>query len=213
MTAEELKEFEAFRKAQAEKKAKEQRKQNLAIYNEMIDGELAAAIPQLQQLATDIATVKRTVFDNFRSILDMKKDVLTITRDGQRSHTFTNTEGTARLTLGYYTLDNYRDTVNDGIAMIKDFICGLATDDKTKALVDMVLRLLSKDQKGNLKASRVLQLKKIADDLGDQRFIEGVDIIMQSYAPIMSKQYLRAEVRDNPGAEWKPIALSVTDAD
>jgi hypothetical protein len=142
----------------------------------------------------------------------MKKDVMKMTKDNQRSHTFTSSDGLNRIELGFYQLDNYRDTVNDGIAMIKEYISGLAKDNDTQALVDMVLKLLSKDQKGNLKASRVLQLRQVADRIGDPNFSEGVEIIMDSYAPIASKQFIRAFTRDDKNGEWVSIPLSITDA-
>ena len=116
-----------------------------------------------------------------------------------------------RLELGFYQIDNYKDTVNDGIAMIKECISGLAKDSETQSLVDMVLKLLSKDQKGNLKASRVLQLRQMSDKIKDKRFAEGVEIIMNAYAPIRSKQFVRAFVRDDKDA-WQAIPLSITDA-
>ena len=49
-----------------------------------------------------------------------------------------------------YVTDGYRDTVEDGIAIVKEYIEGLAKDEKTKALVSMVLRLLARDAKGTL---------------------------------------------------------------
>ena len=73
-----------------------------------------------------------------------------------------------------------------------------------------MLRLLSRDQKGTLKASRVLQLRKMAEETGDETFIEGVRIIEESYQPTETKQYIRAEYRDDSGA-WKIIPLSVTE--
>ena len=76
----------------------------------------------------------------------------------------------------------------------------------------MVLKLLSKDQKGNLKASRVLQLRQIAEQINNDRFTEGVEIIMNSYAPIASKQFIRAFIKGEDG-EWLPIPLSITDAE
>ena len=79
-----------------------------------------------------------------------------------------------RLELGFYQIDNYKDIVNDGIALIKEYINGLAKDEEPKALVDMVLQLLSKDPKGNLKASRVLLLRNLADKVNDERFTAGV---------------------------------------
>ena len=211
MSAAELAEFEAFKAAQAAKRAKDERKQNLDTFNQMIDEQVACAIPELKDISEQLSSVKKTVFENFRAILDMKKDIMKMTKDGQRSHTFTTSDGQSRIELGFYQIDNYKDTVNDGIALVKDYITSLAETDETKALVDMVLKLLSKDQKGNLKASRVLQLRQIAEKVNNDRFTEGVEIIMNSYAPIASKQFIRAFIKGEDG-EWLPIPLSITDA-
>ena len=211
MSAAELAEFEAFKAAQAAKRAKDERKQNLDTFNAMIDEQIACAIPELKYISEQLSTVKKTVFENFRALLDMKKDIMKMTKDGQRSHTFTSSDGQSRIELGFYQIDNYKDTVNDGIALVKDYITSLAETDETKALVDMVLKLLSKDQKGNLKASRVLQLRQIAEQINNDRFTEGVEIIMNSYAPIASKQFIRAFIKGEDG-EWLPIPLSITDA-
>ena len=212
MTAAELKEFEAYKAAKAAQQAKEERKKNLNTYNAMIDEQVNETIPELQSVSEQLSMVKKAVFDNFQSLLDMKKDVLKMTSNGQRSHTFTSSDGKMRIELGVYQLDNYRDTVNDGIAMVKEYITSLAESDETRALVDMVLKLLSKDQKGNLKASRVLQLRQITEEVNNERFTEGVEIIMNSYAPTPSKTFIRAFVKDDKG-EWKGIPLSITDAE
>lgn len=95
--------------------------------------------------------------------------------------------------------------------MVKKYIEGMAKDDNSKALVNAVLRLLSRDQKGTLKASRVLQLRKMAEETGDETFIEGVKIIEEAYQPTETKQYIRAELRDENNG-WKIIPLSVTEA-
>ncbi|MBR4440154.1 MAG: DUF3164 family protein [Bacteroidales bacterium] len=211
LSAEEMAEYAAFKKAKAEKAAREERKQNLDAYNKMIDEQVSITIPELQSLAEQLSLVKSAIFDNFKSLLEMKKDIMKMTKDGQRSHTFTSSDGRQRIELGQYELDNYKDTVNDGIAMIKEYISGLAKDSETQSLVDMVLKLLSKDQKGNLKASRVLQLRQMADQIKDPRFLEGVEIIMNSYAPIPSKQFVRAFVKDDKNM-WQAIPLSLTDA-
>ena len=117
-----------------------------------------------------------------------------------------------RLTLGVNTIDGYRDTVEDGIAMVKAYIESLAKDETSKALVNAVLRLLSRDQSGNIKASRVLQLRKMAEETGNERFIEGVQIIEESYQPTETKKYIRAEYKNEKGA-WVNIPLGMTDVE
>lgn len=169
----------------------------------MVDEEIANSIPVLLGISEQIKASKQTVMDNFKTILEMKADLFkTKVKDDQRSHTFTNSEGDKRITLGVYVTDGYRDTVEDGIAIVKEYIEGLAKDEKTKALVSMVLRLLARDAKGTLKASRIVQLRKVAMETGDDRFIEGVRIIEEAYQPEVSKQFIRAEIKNENGM-WK----------
>ena len=211
MTAEEQAQFALF-KAEQERKARQQRrKENREAYAQIVDEQVVLAVEELGQLSEQIATVKKTVFENFKQVLDMKADVMSMSQECQHSHTFTTSDGSMRLTLGTHTIDAYRDTVEDGIAMVKKYIEGMAKDDNSKALVNAVLRLLSRDQKGTLKASRVLQLRKMAEETGDETFIEGVKIIEEAYQPTETKQYIRAELRDENNG-WKIIPLSVTEA-
>lgn len=211
MTLEEQIEFEAFKEEQAAKRAKEQAKRDREAYKELVDETIEDAIPNLQAVSDCIKTVKNGVLNDFRRVIEMKSEVLKLKKDGQRSDTFTNSAGDKRITIGVYTTDGYRDTVEDGIAIVKEYIEGLASDEKTKALVKKVLRLLARDAKGTLKASRVVQLRKIAEETGSERFMEGVQIIEEAYQPAISKQFIRAEVKNDNGA-WIAIPLGMTEA-
>lgn len=211
MTAAELEEYAAF-KAEREKKRKEQERKELrASYAKAVDDEVAHAVNMLTGLSGTMKSFKERIYADFDAILEMKSEITGVAKDDQRSHTFTTSDGTMRLILGVNTIDGYRDTVEDGIAMVKEYIESLATDEKSRSLVSAVLRLLSRDQSGNIKASRVIQLRKMAEESGDDRFIEGVRIIEESYQPTETKRYIRAERRDSNGA-WVSIPLSLTDA-
>jgi len=209
MTAQERQEYEAFKVMMARKAAEAKRKSDREAYTELVDETIAAVMPELTNISEAIAQKKTAAAEAFRGALEMKAELFGV-KDDQQSHTFTNSEGTMRITIGHYMLDNYRDTVNEGIAMVKTYIESQARDDASRALVKAILRLLSRDEAGNLKASRVLQLQKMAEETGDERFIEGVRIIQESYQPTPSKDYIRAAVRDESGA-WVAVPLSMTD--
>lgn len=211
MTDEELRQFEAFKAAQAEKNAKEQAKRDREAYRDLVDETIERAILSLALISNGIKKTKKLVLNDFKNVIDMKADVLKLKKDGQRSDTFTNSKGDKRITIGVYTTDGYRDTVEDGIAIVKEYIEGLASDEKTKSLVKMVLRLLARDAQGTLKASRVVQLRKIAEEAGNERFMEGVQIIEEAYQPAISKQFIRAEVKNENGA-WVCVPLGMTEA-
>ena len=212
MSAEEMAEFKAFQAAKAKKAAEQKAKEDRENYKQLVDEEIERSIPVLLEISDSIKASKQKVQDNFKAILELKADLFkTKIKEGQRSHTFTNSEGNKRITLGQYVMDGYRDTVEEGISIVQEYITGLANDANTKALVDMVLRLLSRDAKGTLKASRIVQLRKIAEKTGNDRFMEGVKIIEESYQPIESKQFIHAEVKDENGM-WKSIPLGMTES-
>lgn len=210
ISGDELKQFEAFKQMQKEKEVEDNRKKAREDYASLVDDEVKNAIDELQNLSEQIKLVKKTVFENFATVLSMKAEVIGVKEGGQCSHTFTNSSSSMRLTLGMNTIDGYRDTVEDGISIVKQYIESLAKDENSKALVNAVLRLLSRDQAGNIKASRVLQLRKMADETGNSRFKEGVKIIEESYQPTTTKRYIRAEVKNSQNG-WTIIPLGVSD--
>ena len=211
MTAEEAARYEAFKAEQERKAAADRAKKDREIYSQMVDEEVEQAIPILRELSGDIRSVKERVIDNFRQILEMKADVFKRTKDGQKSHTFTNSTGDKRITIGRCVVDGWRDTVEDGIAIVKDAVIGLIKDDETKALVNQIVRLIARDQDGNLKANKVLQLDKLAEELNNERLNEGIAIIKEAYIPNFSKTYIRAEWKDDNGI-WRYIPLGMTEA-
>lgn len=212
MSADERKEFEAFKAAKAKKEAEQKAKEQRELYSKMVDEEIENSIPELSSLSEQIKTTKETVYGNFKTIIEMKQEIFASKiKDSQRSHTFTNSEGNKRITLGFYVTDGYRDTVEEGIDIVQEVISGFANSPETEALVKMVLKLLSRDAKGTLKASRIVQLRKIAEESGNERFIEGVKIIEEAYQPAVSKQYVRAEMKDEKG-QWKAIPLGMTES-
>ena len=213
MTAEQLAEWQAFQQEKAKKEAAELRRQQRETYAQLVDQELETALPELRNLSEQIRTVKDTVFSNFKTVLDMKAEVVGFKEDGQFSHTFTNTDSTMRLTLGVNTVDGWGDMVSAGITMVRNYIESLATDEKTKVLVQTILQLLSTDKQGNLNARRVLQLQKLADKSEDEQFKEGVKIILESYQPTETRRYIRAQYRDKSTGVWRNIPLGITDVD
>jgi hypothetical protein len=78
-------------------------------------------------------------------------------------------------------------------------------------MVKMLLKLLSRNAAGELKASRITQIRKMAEESGNERFMQGVKIIEDAYQPSVSKNFIRAEVKNEKGA-WVNIPLGITEA-
>lgn len=208
ISAEELQAFRAYRAKQEEERQRQAFREQ---YVELVDAEVASAYTALSQLSEDMEVVKRTVFENFQAVIDMKTEQMGLAKEGgQYSHTFTNSDSTIRVTLGNYTIDSYRDTVEEGIRMVRGYLESLAKDDTSSALVSAVLKLLSRNRAGQIQASRVLQLRRLAEDSGSDTFLEGVRIIEQSYNPQVSKSYVRLDVKDEGTGEWRAVPLAMS---
>ena len=196
----------------AEEKAAETRRKNeIEAYKTLVDQMVVDCFPMLQQVSKTLTDAKQAVRDTFGAVLALKAGLYGV-KEGQRSHQFLSRSGTLRIEIGFNCRDNYDDTADAGVAMVKEYLAELGDSDNARQAVKLALSLLAKDQKGTLKASRIMTLRKHAQESGNAKFIEGVEIIMDAYRPIETKTYVRAECKDENGA-WKSVPLGMTEAE
>jgi hypothetical protein len=210
MTAEEAEQFEVFRQKQAEAQKKKQQEEDRKTYKKLVDETIDKAFPAVLEISDSLKVCKKHIRDTFRQALDLKAQIFDV-KSEQRSNTFTHGDGKRRIILGEYELDAWDDTINEGIAKVKKYIGSLAKDTESKMLVNAIMKLLSKDKEGNLRATRVIQLEQMARESGSDTFIDGVRIIKNAHRPTVSKTYIRAECKDENGA-WVSIPLGITEA-
>lgn len=209
MTPEERAEYEEFRAQKAREREEAARKAQREEYARLVDDEVAAAVAQLQELSEQMTTIKKTIFDNFDTIIRMKREVMSLCKpEGQYTHTFTSSDSRCRITLGNRMVDDYRDTVEDGILMVKDYITSLAKDEDSAQLVGLIMSLLERNKSGALQPSRVIRLRQLADKRQDPRLLEGVKIIEDSYQPYASSTFVQAEIKGATG--WVTIPLNIS---
>ncbi len=76
------------------------------------------------------------------------------------------------------------------------------------------MQLLSKDRKGNLKASALLQLEKYAAKWNDPVFTEGVEIIRNAYTPVETCDFISVSYKDENGKVHAiPLSLAAMTRD
>lgn len=193
---------------EAKKKADKARIQaDRDAYSDLVDETVRSVVKRLQNLSNEMALVKTEVFAAFDTIIKTKEELFKVKLD-RRSDTFTTRDGQMSIQLGYRTLDAYDDTVDAGIAMVKEYLGTLAKDDNSAALVDTVMSLLSKNRKGELKASRVLELERLAAKSGSREFMEGINTIKAAYKPAKSGQFISVTIKNAEGKD-KNLPLSI----
>lgn len=189
------------------KQKKAQKNNDREAYKKLVEEVTPKALLRLAVVSEQLSNAKKETFEFFENILKLKADVYG-TKENQQTHTF-STE-TSEITIGYRVNDGWDDTVGTGITKVKTFISSLARDKETAALVEMVFDLLKQDKAGNLKGSRVLELKKLTEKFNNTEFTDGVDIIANSYKPVRSSWFIEAYTINPDNGVKTNIPLSMS---
>lgn len=203
-------EYRRLKELEAREAKAQSQKADRDAYRSIADKMVEKYFNLLAVLSTQMQDIKSYCLEEFREVIKTKIDMFGLKSDSQRSHTFTHSDGTMRLTIGVRTTDGYHDTAADGELIIREELEKLGDDDKSRSLIKTILRLLAKDNKGSLKPAKVIELRQLAEELKNDRILEGVKVIEEAYIPSVSKMYIKIEERKEDGG-WLVIPLSVTE--
>lgn len=188
-----------------EKKRVKEEREN---YKKMMEEVTEKNFKILQELSEHLRIVKQTIFDDYATIVELKEELYGV-RDNQLTHTFTTQDGKS-VTIGYRNTDAFDDTVHAGIEKVKKYIQSLASGEKKGEIEQIINLLLKKDKNGNLRANRVLELQKVAEETNDKEFLEGVKIIQEAYKPLKTSTFIECYIRDSETGQKKYIPLTMT---
>jgi hypothetical protein len=193
----------------AEKQAEEQRKElDREAYKQLKDEAVRQVFDSLKKLSETMMMQKEGTFKVFGQIIAMKDDLFN-SKSGRQSDTFTTEDNSITIKLGNRVNEGWDDTVETGVEKVKQYLKTLAKDEESGNLVDTVMRLLSKNHKGQLKASKVLELKQLAMKSNDEGFKEAIRIIEDAYRPVPTCQFVEVRYRDEKGNEISlPLSMS-----
>lgn len=198
-----------FAELQAEKKAEAARmEQERETYKALKDDTIRETFASLSEVSAKMVELKGQVFDRFETIIRLKDDLFRTKMDRQ-TDSFTTEDGGVTIKLGNRVYEGWDDTVDVGVQKVKDYLRTLAKDEDSGNLVETVMRLLSKDRKGNLKANKVLELQQLAMKSNSDDFKEGIQIIRDAYRPVPSCQFIEVRYKDEKGNDVSlPLSMS-----
>ena len=190
---------------------KQKREDEIKSYKESVDDFVRRAFDLLYPLSEKLKEVKTILFKEKNAIVDIK-EALYDTKLDRHSNTFTTSDGKITLSMGYRTVDGWSDDAEAGIAKMMDYMKSLSKDENGAKQNKIIMELLAKDKKGNLKLSSIVQLERHAHEFGDPLFIEAVKIIKDSYRPQETSQFISLSYRDDDGEKHTvPLSLSKMD--
>lgn len=177
-------------------------------YNDMRDEFVTRSFRSLKQLSDCMLEQKQVIFEESAELDTMQQRLFKVKLD-RKSRTLTHTDGRLSIKVGNRLNDGWDDTVEIGIEKVREYLATLATDEKSARLVAAITQLLAKDQKGTLKANKVLVLEKMAHESQDATFIEGIRIIKDSYRPVPTCQFVEVKYKDENDVEHSlPLSMS-----
>ena len=197
---------------EAEERAESQKRQDsIDAYKQMVDEFCSDTFERMKKISELLRTEKERVFAAADLLIE-QKEALFKTKQDRHSNQFTTADGKYTVALGYRTNDGWDDTVDVGIAKVKEYLQSLTSTKEGAEAVDIILKLLAKDKKGNLKASAMIQLEQHASKSGNPLFIEGVQIIRDAYRPVDSCQFISVSWKDENGVKHNlPLSLAAMD--
>jgi hypothetical protein len=196
---------------QEEQANKAKRERERESYRSMRDEFVQRNFERLRKISDEMLSIKRTVFQDSEALIGMKCELFNV-RGKQQSHSFTTADSKYTIKLGYRVNESWDDTVDSGIEKVKAYLQTLAKDEDSAWLIESITSLLSRNQKGELKASRVLELKKIASKKNNPDFDEGIRIIENAYNPQATCQFIEVKYKDEKGVE-RALPLSMSSID
>ncbi|HOI31199.1 MAG: DUF3164 family protein [Bacteroidales bacterium] len=181
-------------------------------YEAIKDEVVRKTFVMLQEASDKLLEVKEQVYQNFEQVMALKKELFNLSDEQlltQGSHTFTSSDGVMSVIIGSNIIDRWDETVSVGIELINKWLDTLARDEKSAQLVGIVRDLLKPNKDGVLKASRVLDLSKHADRIGDKELIKAVNIIRDAYRPAKTSTYVKAKCKDATDKDqYIPLSMS-----
>lgn len=140
------------------------------------------------------------LWNDYKPLQGLKKQIYGVKIDQQDSHTSTLEDGSASITIGYNVTIGFDGTESAGVEKIKDFLKSLSTDEenvkKLSAAVNTFLKPNAKT--GMLNPSKIIELSKLRSEFNDERFDDGLEIIMNAQQRRQNSMYVSG---------WKMIEI------
>lgn len=165
-------------------------------YDKIKDQTVESVYAKLMGLREQMLAVKA---DTLQTITDLKRILESqygVKFGDKNNMSFTTIDGGKRLRVDQNTIKSFDEKILVAKAKIDSLIEKWAKGSNVN-LVAIVKQAFELDQSGNINVARVLSLRRLNVD--DPEWKEAMDLISDSFQPVMSKQYLNMQVRQEDG--------------
>ena len=186
-----IKKLSTEQKAELKKQLAEEAKQDkakkqgdISTLKELQSEFLEKNIDTLVNRQGEMETLVNGLFTDFTAILALKGQVYGLDKLEQDSHTMTNADATASITIGQNVNITFDGSESAGVQKIMDYLTGISGDENNedmKKMSETVKLLLKPSMKTRmLNPAKIIQLNQMRVTYNSPEFDEGMDIIIAS---------------------------------
>jgi len=193
-----LAEAEAAEKAEREKARLEYEQSKESTINALI-----SAATSVNQIVSDFKKDVHLEFEKHAELLEQYGGIRSNSKGG---FSLISKDGSLKVTRHRSTTPQWDERSEKALELISDFLRDTVKKRDVK-IYDILQSFLQKNKKGDLEYSKVMQLLTHKDKYEDPRWIEGLDLLQESFSIQLRCYSYSFHQKDDQGS-WEPIDIN-----
>lgn len=193
--------------AEADKKIQKKREQEKNQYISNRDVNISGLISKAKEINNQMANFK---FETAQ-LMQLQEEALNgyglLRSNSKGGFSISNASGTMKIKRRRDTEPSWDERGQKGIDMLKDFLSDTVKK-RDQSLYEILIGFLEKNKQGDLEYSRVMELLKHEEKYTDQRWVEGLKLLKESYSNLMKGYGFQFYHKPKDGDKWEAINLS-----
>jgi hypothetical protein len=116
-----------------------------------------------------------------------------------------------KVQLGRNATDGHDDTMASGIAKCEEYVSSLIENEGKREIILVLREALSVDKNGKMDSKQIIKLTKLANEIDNPVFTDGVKIILEAYEKSLTSYFVKLERKNELGG-WSKCTLSFSGA-
>lgn len=191
---------------QAKKAEKQQQRQaERQAYEQKRDAFVKRVIGEAVSYHGLLKDFKADLVQSFEEFEKQLNEYGEIRKNSKGGFSITSSDGKHRVRRMRATAPEWDERSKKGEALIIEFLQEQITDTKIHKLV---MSFLQRNEKGELEYSRVMNLLNMKADFDDPRWVEGLELMQESYNITLRAFQFEFQVKDDNTGKWQRLEMN-----
>jgi ABC-type Fe3+/spermidine/putrescine transport system ATPase subunit len=191
---------------QAKKAEKQQQRQaERQAYEQKRDAFVKRVIGEAVSYHGLLKDFKADLVQSFEEFEKQLNEYGEIRKNSKGGFSITSSDGKHRVRRMRATAPEWDERSKKGEALIIEFLQEQITDTKIHKLV---MSFLQRNEKGELEYSRVMNLLNMKADFDDPRWVEGLELMQESYNITLRAFQFEFQVKDDISGKWQRLEMN-----